>query len=548
MTFSENQIGRTMCIYPGRFQPFGMHHYLAYKHLCNEFGENNVFIATSNDTEQNKNPLTFVEKRRVIEQYGIKNIFEVASPYRPIEIMCNLPFNTCVVTAVGEKDTDRISKLVRKSDGYYTLYDKTDVLRPFREKGYVYIIPTQEIFWSGQPINGTLLRNLLPTASIDDFEDIMGWYNHDIHNLFKIKFGARQSFDLFEEFNSDQEDKHLKHPWECFDLSFNDLVELYEKSLLGALQNVTEKIDGQNLLVTFKRGQPLAARNKSEIKNPLTMQQMTLKFDPRSIQYKIFVTAFQEIARIFAQIPEDKLNEIFKNGELYLNLEVYIPEFRNVIYYGDDPFFVFHNLVSFNEFGKELIRYNPEVLYQLCKRTDTAFQVLPPRKIVLKSVYGVQTHLQEFKDKLSAIWKKYNLTNLSTIQDYINVNLSDQSLKSKDKPNKIKEILYPLEILFSQLGFTVLNEIDLILCKVKFTTTQEIRKRIALIQNEIHKSNDPKKIKKLHTELGKLNVIGGLDTILPIEGIVFTFGGKLMKLTGSFRFINQILGINRYSR
>ena len=47
----ENEIlvpGKTVAIYPGRFQPFGPHHKKVFHHLQKKFGE--VYIATSNKT------------------------------------------------------------------------------------------------------------------------------------------------------------------------------------------------------------------------------------------------------------------------------------------------------------------------------------------------------------------------------------------------------------------------------------------------------------------------------------------------------------------
>jgi hypothetical protein len=40
-----------------------------------------------------------------------------------------------------------------------------------------------------------------------------------------------------------------------------------------------------------------------------------------------------------------------------------------------------------------------------------------------------------------------------------------------------------------------------------------------------------------------LQDLGGVDKIVPNEGIVFVYGGNTMKLTGAFAPINQILGI-----
>ena len=50
------------------------------------------------------------------------------------------------------------------------------------------------------------------------------------------------------------------------------------------------------------------------------------------------------------------------------------------------------------------------------------------------------------------------------------------------------------------------------------------------------------KLKKLKLQIQKLQKIGGLDAIVPSEGIVFKYKGKVYKFTGAFAPINQILG------
>ena len=53
---------------------------------------------------------------------------------------------------------------------------------------------------------------------------------------------------------------------------------------------------------------------------------------------------------------------------------------------------------------------------------------------------------------------------------------------------------------------------------------------------------------KLTKQIGRL--VGGEDNtvINPTEGIVFSYKGKLMKLTGSFGPLNQILGSIKFGR
>ena len=50
----------------------------------------------------------------------------------------------------------------------------------------------------------------------------------------------------------------------------------------------------------------------------------------------------------------------------------------------------------------------------------------------------------------------------------------------------------------------------------------------------------------LARELERLKDIGGMSAIVPTEGLVFKYNGKLYKLTGAFAPINQILGYLRF--
>ena len=42
--------------------------------------------------------------------------------------------------------------------------------------------------------------------------------------------------------------------------------------------------------------------------------------------------------------------------------------------------------------------------------------------------------------------------------------------------------------------------------------------------------------------------LGGFEKLVPTEGIVFRYNGKLYKLTGTFAALNQLLGIIKYGR
>ena len=72
---------------------------------------------------------------------------------------------------------------------------------------------------------------------------------------------------------------------------------------------------------------------------------------------------------------------------------------------------------------------------------------------------------------------------------------------------------------------------------------------VALAEAEgIKKTGGAAQIAKVEAELARLDRIGGIESIIPTEGIVFVYKGKTMKLTGTFAAINQLMGIIKYGR
>ena len=77
-----------------------------------KFGKNNVYIGTSDKTDNQKSPFNFKEKVKVMTtMFGIPSnkIVQVKNPYAPSEILNK--FNketTAFITVVGEKDSNRL--------------------------------------------------------------------------------------------------------------------------------------------------------------------------------------------------------------------------------------------------------------------------------------------------------------------------------------------------------------------------------------------------------------------------------------------------------
>ena len=77
---------------------------------------------------------------------------------------------------------------------------------------------------------------------------------------------------------------------------------------------------------------------------------------------------------------------------------------------------------------------------------------------------------------------------------------------------------------------------------------QIIRKKVKSAISAIKSGGDLKKLNKLKIQLDRLDSIGGLDAIIPSEGIVFKYNGKVYKFTGAFAPVNQITGMMTFDR
>lgn len=192
---------KVIAIYPGRFQPFGRHHYDAFKWLASKFGKENTFIATSNKVELPKSPLGFEDKLAIISKYGIGDRVElVKNPYRAEEITQKFdPKDTALVFMVGEKDMqeDPRFKIGFKKDGspgYFQRYIDPKKMESFDKHGYLVVAPhvSYEIPGIGE-MSGTNIRKALsnPNLTKDQFESIFGWYDKSIHDLMKKKFSNK---------------------------------------------------------------------------------------------------------------------------------------------------------------------------------------------------------------------------------------------------------------------------------------------------------------------------------------------------------------------
>jgi hypothetical protein len=205
---------QTVAIFTGRFQPFHSGHYSIYQAMVDKFGKNNVYIASSDKQEAIKSPFPFKDKKDIMTRmFNIPGdkVVQVKNPYAPAEILEKLPPNTRYVTAVSQKDAERLSK-----SKYFKNLDDTpeDQQQGYADQGYFMVAPEMQLTVNGKNISGTQLRAVMGDPNITDrakqeiFTKVYGKFDKKIFDkIVKTTTEAEEAKALTAQHAGDQEKK-----------------------------------------------------------------------------------------------------------------------------------------------------------------------------------------------------------------------------------------------------------------------------------------------------------------------------------------------------
>jgi|LakMenE18May11ns_1017448.scaffolds.fasta_scaffold9957195_2 hypothetical protein len=768
--FSEEEVGDTkiIAIYPGRFQPMGLHHKTSYDWLANKFGKENTYIVTSDKTDPQRSPFNFNEKKKIINKHGIQNVVKVKNPYLPREIISKFdPKKTVIVYMIGEKDAGRLS-------GYKRLmkYNKTTLI-PYKDIDnpyayYVYAPHVKINIPSFGEMSGTIIRKALGDQEVklselkQRFKSIMGWFDADIFNMVIKKMNSNRG-NLKEDLNewmkallnmtdvqsqlffgtlkkeygdtkdllpiirkfiktgklTDEEKKtfrkqmkdnlkllglgaiaaiplpgtmlmipviielakkvninllpentepkkerlsivrrefwdkvfegvvkqddfviceecgekmkqiqyrqinssnkidarqllvcggaagHMSHPFDDMELTFGDMKEMFKMGLSGEITTTgapSEKLDGQNLFVTFKAGKLYAARNKGDIKTGgMDYKSITTKFKGREQIERAFTYSFSDLEQAIQSLSRNQQLMIFKNGTVWMNLEILYPETENVINY-DGAYIVFHGSAAYNKNGEKGKSY-PEyanilagMIKQVNAETQKTFSISKPKALTIEKSKKFEDKLFYYVSELTKLQNKMKCTDSDTLgmwhqkwwEKYIkqNVNRLGVSIDEKtmeglvnrwafmDKKFKLdsnnisnvellnwakevdktkyeeqqKKNIQPFDSLFLKFGADVLKNVKDVMSINPTKATNKIKTELETAIDTLSTSSDIKDLAFLKKQLKRIEDAGGMDAIVPLEGVVFNFKGKTYKLTGTFAPINQLLGYFKFGK
>lgn len=199
-----------LVIYPGRFHPFHRGHLASYEYLTRKYGENAVYIATSDVTAPMTSPFSFEDKVKMITKLGIpgSHVVRVKNPYQAREITDSLSpeekATTALVFAVSEKDMQQGSarfKFGVKKNGepsyLQPMPEDIKKMKPMSEHAYVDVTPTVNFRVQGADANSaSQIRKLYietnPQGRENIIADLYGEAYPDIKDIFDQRLSASE--------------------------------------------------------------------------------------------------------------------------------------------------------------------------------------------------------------------------------------------------------------------------------------------------------------------------------------------------------------------
>ena len=195
-----------LVIYPGRFHPFHQGHQASYNWLTNQFGENNVYIASSSVQDPHTSPFEFSDKVKMATKLGVpaSHIVNVKNPYQATEITSLLSAeekaNTALIFAVSAKDAERFNFAPKKdgSPGYLQpVPENKKNMQPMTKHGYVAITPTVNFRVKGADANSAseirkLYRNGNDNDRLQIITDLYGTTDPELKAVFDERLGVNE--------------------------------------------------------------------------------------------------------------------------------------------------------------------------------------------------------------------------------------------------------------------------------------------------------------------------------------------------------------------
>lgn len=425
-----------------------------------------------------------------------------------------------------------------------------------------------------------------------------------------IKKIVKCSFDDVDLFLEGGAQGHLQHLFEDPDLTFKQLKDIFTKLFTGKIgitektdgQNlaITYK-DGEVKAARNKQTlkEPLSM---SELEKFFSDRKQEIK--------DAFIKSMSDISKAIKTLDDKQKFIIFNNGHNFMSFEIIYPPTKNVIDYGGRCLIQLHGVAIYDDNWHKLSedKEKAEKLYQILKqkgalKQDT-FEITSDTKLQLKDSKTGEESLNLILDKLATLvdglgwnatindyaaerFEKYiinmamkanfelnkrstfveklaqRLSNLSkknvtkadlaTYAKAENINPKSQEFKdfvklvddTKNEANQL--VIKPLEDLVISAGLLLMKNLVGYISADPQKTAKHLASELDASINELSSketSLNANKLRMFKKNLAKIDQYQ--REVMPTEGIVFLYKGKIYKMTSTFGAVNQLLGILKY--
>ena len=397
--------------------------------------------------------------------------------------------------------------------------------------------------------------------------------------------------NLFDYITEGGASGHMKHPYDYTNFTLRDIKGLIRNLFSGRIEDITEKIDGTNIQAMMNTaGEVVFIRNKGDLnsaKGGMTIDDMSKKWADKPNISKTFLTAGQLITEVFKKIGPDFFNPS-ADKRLVCNCECVIEGKTNVLYYGSSQV-DFHDIWVYEFINNQwqntdVTKKGLDVIQKACENVDGA-KITP--KVIIKTTEKTNEILTTYIKEIDKLFKTEKLGEYNIIEEWKKVRfenyLKENNLKwlyddyygtnalferwfNGDKSINIKKIkeLYeghedeiaeldkkgykqivgdvmrPLDNFFTRLGNDLIELCDgIINANNKDAVVKQLTNDLKNAVDTIRTEGSDDANQKLTIQLNRLKDM----QLNAAEGIVFRYKGNLMKCTGSFAALNQVLGL-----
>lgn len=374
---------------------------------------------------------------------------------------------------------------------------------------------------------------------------------------------------------------HIQHPFDDLTLTFDELCGMLQRACAGELEQVSEKLDGMNIVFTYDGQTVSIARSGGDIAGGgLDRDALERKFAGRGVIQDAFTAAYDAVSSIVSIMPQRDRARVFKDGTRWYSAEVVYAGNANVIHY-DVSALIVHSTPVFDTSHGQTDRLatasSAALLSKYAERADIGdgWRTGGPTSVSMRSIAD-GTIAKRAITSLRRLQKTYGLKGSSTLRDYVRRAAEDQlgndplasALASRiagdqDAPSlpDIKKafpghavlsaaaasairnkLMRPIEDTVRSIAATVLSSISSALSTDASESVRVLQRRLDSAIDAIRSSNSSEAMAALDAELARLP--GGIVSSA-VEGIVFIERGQAYKLTGGFSPVQKILSIAR---